>query len=122
MSTHNTFVSKLGSLAVLLLTLVCTGVGAQNPQTTVKGFIANVGQWPSEVLFAHRDGNLDIWITQNGIVFDQFEVTRAADKREGEVVRLGWTGSKGGSPTGEVYLPAQMNFFIGHPPHFDTSE
>ena len=116
MSTHNTFVSKLGSLAVLLLTLVCTGAGAQNPQTTVKGFIANVGQWPSEVLFAHRDGNLDIWITQNGIVFDQFEVTRAADKREGEVVRLGWTGSKGGSPTGEVYLPAQMNFFIGNNP------
>ncbi|MCX6139995.1 MAG: SBBP repeat-containing protein, partial [Candidatus Kapabacteria bacterium] len=107
-------------LFIVLIVGTCIGgignLSAQQSRSAVKGFIANVGQWPSEVLFAHRDGNLDIWITKHGIVFDQFEIKRATDMRDGQVVRLSWTGSTGGSAIGEVQIPSTMNFFIGNDP------
>lgn len=117
MNLRSTFIANLCFSLVLLGAIGSDSyIYAQSPQGSVKGFVANVGQWPSEVLFAHRDGNLDTWITKNGIVFDQYEIKRAAGIRDGQVVRLSWTGSAGGTPIGEVRSPSMLNFFIGKDP------
>lgn len=92
------------------------GMSGQGQKASIKGFVANVGQWPSNVLFAYRDGNLDTWITTTGIVFDQFEIQRSKGVRDGQVVRLNFMHSKGGSPVGEVQMPARVNYFIGRDP------
>lgn len=48
-----------------------TNVGTAN----LKGFIANVGQWPSHVLYAVRQNGANVWITRTGVVTDNFEVS-----------------------------------------------
>lgn len=33
-------------------------------------FIENKGQWPAEVLYLTRIGDLDAWITKQGVMYD----------------------------------------------------
>ncbi len=39
-------------------------------------FIENIGQWPSEVKYLARAGGMNAWITNNGVVYDYFQVKR----------------------------------------------
>lgn len=107
------FAARLSCLVSLVLVIATAGMSGQVQTPSVKGFIANVGQWPSEVLFAYREGNLDTWITRTGIVFDQFEIQRSKGVRDGQVVRLSFMNSKGGSPSGEIRSRSSVNFFVG---------
>ncbi|RPI69090.1 MAG: hypothetical protein EHM43_02880 [Ignavibacteriae bacterium] len=58
---------------------------------TVKGFIPNAGQWPSEVKYLCRTPGMDAWITTSGMVMDQYEVKGTS--RRGHVLRMQWQGS-----------------------------
>ncbi len=55
------------------------------------GLIPNIGQWPSEVLFLHRERNLDVWITKSGLVLNERD--RTEDGLRGQIVRYTWTGA-----------------------------
>lgn len=116
MNLVTSFTARLCCLVSLVVVFGWVGSAGQGHKSTVKGFTANVGQWPSEVLFAFREGNLDTWITRTGIVFDQFEIQRSKGVRDGQVVRLSFMNSKGGSPVGEVRAPVSVNYFIGRDP------
>jgi hypothetical protein len=39
-------------------------------------FIENKGQWPSEVKYLAKVGGMNAWITNSGIVYDYFQITR----------------------------------------------
>ena len=43
------------------------------PKNTLS-YIQNKGQWSKDVLFVVRTSSLDMWITENGVVYDQFEI------------------------------------------------
>ncbi|MFN9337858.1 MAG: SBBP repeat-containing protein [Candidatus Kapaibacterium sp.] len=43
------------------------------PKNTLS-YIQNNGQWSKDVLFVVRTSSLDMWITENGVVYDQFEI------------------------------------------------
>ena len=51
------------------------------------GFIPNVGQWPSNVLFMAQQQNAMVWITTSGVVVDEYSVDATAMARTGRVVR-----------------------------------
>jgi len=60
--------------------------GATNASTSgIKGFIANVGQWPTHVLYAVRQNGATVWITRTGVVTDQYTVSDGT--RSGTVIR-----------------------------------
>jgi hypothetical protein len=80
--------NAVGVLLGLLIALapMCAIAGTANTATSgVKGFIANVGQWPSNVLYAVRQNGADVWITRTGVVTDQYTVSDGM--RTGTVVR-----------------------------------
>jgi hypothetical protein len=39
-------------------------------------FIENKGQWPKEVRFLANIGGMNAWITNSGVVYDYFQITR----------------------------------------------
>lgn len=51
------------------------------------GFIRNVGQWPSEVLYAARLHSGFLWITRTGVVVDEFTIDAQLDLRKGTISR-----------------------------------
>ena len=87
-SYYRTFLSKLACLACLLALCTPRMLHAQavNVQTPgLPGFIANVGQWPSHVLYAVRQNGANVWITRTGVVTDSYTVRDGV--RSGTVVR-----------------------------------
>lgn len=71
---------------VVALTPAWTFAGATNTGASgVKGFIANVGQWPTHVLYAVRQNGATVWITRTGVVTDQYTVNDGT--RSGTVIR-----------------------------------
>lgn len=83
---------------------------------SINGFIPNVGQWPSHVLYLHREHNLNVWITTTGIVMDHHAVDLDAQLRTGHTVEVQWTGSRGGVAHSEHALPTRVNMFVGNNP------
>ncbi|MBM4178249.1 MAG: hypothetical protein FJ211_02820 [Ignavibacteria bacterium] len=55
--------------------------------TQLCGFIKNVGQWPSEVLYAVRTNQGVVWITRTGVVTDKYALHHSAGVRKGLVER-----------------------------------
>jgi hypothetical protein len=70
-----------GLTAALCLTLSLATSSPSFPQH--RTFIANMGQWPSHVLFGVRSTSADIWITRTGLVVDEY--TQSGDVRTGRV-------------------------------------
>ena len=71
----------LGLAAAIGLT---TSLTVAAPLLSPSGtFIANMGQWPSQVLFGVRSTSANIWITRTGVVVDEF--TRSGDVKMGRV-------------------------------------
>lgn len=82
-------------------------------QTRVAGFIANVGQWPSNVLFFVRRSNKDIWITRNGTICDSYRIEPELGLRTGSVTKQVFAGS---NPAGEIVVDkesARVTFLHG---------
>ncbi len=74
------------ALTIALAAPICLTAGT-SPMTAVDGFIANVGQWPSEVLFLARQNGANVWITRTGVVVDEFTIHANDGTRSGFVVR-----------------------------------
>ena len=83
---------------------------------SLKGFLPNVGQWPSHVLYLHREHNLNVWVTTTGIVMDHHAVDLDAQVRRGHTVNVQWAGSHGGVAHAEHALPTRVSMFLGNNP------
>ena len=99
-------------VSVLSIPVFSQGVGVPK----ISGFIPNYGQWPEEVRYVLPNDNLNVWVTQTGIVFDQFSVEDA--KRTGHVLRLTWTDANvlEQSYSKDVYDNTNVNIFTGASP------
>lgn len=53
----------------------------------LKGFVKNVGQWPTEVLYLARTSTGNVWITRTGVVHDKFTIERSSGVRSGTITR-----------------------------------
>jgi hypothetical protein len=83
----------------------------------VRGFIANQGQWPQDVLFLPQDRGLNTWITADGIIVDRFSVRTESDARVGQVVQATWTNAQRGSVVEtSAASGTTVRFFVGNDP------
>jgi hypothetical protein len=101
---------------------------------TNDGYIANRGQWNKEAVFLAQDGNLNLWVTDNGFVYDLRSSTSprtssrgvagprmaggrtgpSAERPSGHVVRVTFEGSDpSDSARGVTLAPSYRNYMIG---------
>ncbi len=78
---------------VLLLSLfLMTGAAWLGAAQHPSGFVANRGQWPNHVLFFARSEGLDVWVTTNGMVYDQHRYDAATSTMQGHAIECVWQG------------------------------
>jgi roadblock/LC7 domain-containing protein len=73
---------------LILCVLFCAAVNAQqlnNPQQTLNQtnksfFIQNKGQWDPEVKYLASIGGMNAWITNSGVVYDYYRITKNIDE------------------------------------------
>ena len=107
------------SLYIPLLVLIYIPLYSQN-----LFYIQNSGQWDDDVLFLSRTGNLNVWITRYGMVYDYYKIAEAEITDEftsstiyGQVVKISLQNVNseinqiGNNPRSGYY-----NFFIGNDP------
>ncbi len=104
----NTLLRHISLLAVIVAIIATSASSAVVPSAQVDGFIANVGQWPIEVLFCARQNGADVWITRTGVVVDAYDLDKANARRIGDIERQVIAGQSTparvsmGSPVGSV--------------------
>jgi hypothetical protein len=99
-------------------------------------YTENKGQWPKEVLYLCQSNGLDMWITQNGIVYNTFQdesapgkaakktrerINKPMDyneiKRKGHIIKLGFAQKNQQSVySGQKPIDGITNYFIGNNP------
>ncbi|MGI8710220.1 MAG: hypothetical protein ACR2LA_04420 [Acidimicrobiales bacterium] len=96
-------------------------------------FAENRGQWPDEVRFRAQVGGADLWVTDDGLVYDFYVldgVRPAADPAarpdptadepaatgHGHVVRMRFEGARTDRVTGRGLRSAYHNYFLGDDP------
>lgn len=128
-------VLKTGAALAVAASLGITLAGAQSATASAKPnaatlqakmardaehFVENKGQWDSRAKFLSRTPNLDLWVTNRGLVLDYYRNLRGgkADRREGQVLDMSFAGaSKSAKAVGlqksrliTQYLPAGKSF------------
>jgi hypothetical protein len=73
-------------------------------------FIENRGQWGDRAKYLLRTEGLDMWVTDNGVVYD----VRNEDR--GHVVRMTFAGTEVSHAHGVEQQPGVRNYFIGNDP------
>lgn len=110
-----TNVLRLFCLALIASALmpVVSGASVGVPSATVDGFIANVGQWPVEVLFCARQNGADVWITRTGVVVDAYALDKLNDRRIGDIERQVVVGQARPARVSMSEPIATVSFFRG---------
>lgn len=118
---------KVAFLSLLFLSAASELLIAQNAASLLSSsldrayFIENKGQWPAEVLFLHRTGGMEVWITRSGMNITCYQPGTAADGERTQVnahrVLLQYAGGKP-SPAREGREPmeAYFNYLAGQDP------
>lgn len=79
------------AVMIMALLLLVQGLASAtwNQQTGIRphGLIANVGQWPSHVLFLSRQPGGNVWITRKGVEVDRYTISESGELRSGTVER-----------------------------------
>ncbi len=90
-------------------------------------FIANKGQWDPSVRFLARKGNMNVWITGDGVTYDLYassysaamtplrRASEAPAGLHGHVIRFKWA-NPAARAEGIDRLPGCYNYFIGNDP------
>lgn len=85
-------------------------------------FVQNLGQWDAQAQFLAQSPGMNLWITEDGAVFDFHKTespqrsapdTQHSAKRKGHVVRMEFVGGTRVAPRGEVLLVGRHNYFLG---------
>jgi hypothetical protein len=80
---------KLRLVAVILFAVTLTSSAADLPKSV--GFVTNVGQWPAHVVAAAHAPGMNVWLTQTGVVVDEFIIS--ADRVHGNVIEETFPGA-----------------------------
>ncbi len=143
---------NMRTILLLLLLLLCSSVspGQSQPTSDVSQhamaeardmmrkhapiFIANRGQWPSQIRFGSRIQGLDMWVTNSSVLFDLHKnsaVEGSAQtsgpkngkdhpefvRRQGHILRMEFVGaSPEANASGMHPQPGRYNFFMGNDP------
>ncbi|MBK9182348.1 MAG: SBBP repeat-containing protein [Ignavibacteria bacterium] len=102
--------------SILVAFIVSAGeLSAQSlPRVSVEGFVANVGQWPAEVLFASRNNGSDVWSTRTGVVHDSYSISSAEGIRRGTIVREAFNGVNSRFRLSASTPTAKVHFIQGY--------
>lgn len=110
---------KLGVAALFGFLLPGVAGAHTTPRTAPSpsaAFIENRGQWDSRALFLSRTNGLDLWISQDGPVFDfnRLNLSNGGEKSmQGDVVRMSFVGARPTAFHGEGEQPGRYNYMIG---------
>lgn len=96
------FVATVGSCAF-----------AQTNGNSLHGFVPNVGQWPSDVLYMAQQQNATVWITKTGVVVDEYSVDQSTEIRSGRVVRENFSLTMSASSVNVEEGAATVSFIKG---------
>ena len=92
----NVLTESIIRLFALFTLLICalpsSGYANTDVHPNLVGFISNVGQWPSEVLFFVRQNGADVWITRTGVVLDEYQTSTESQERTGNVIQEAFSG------------------------------
>jgi hypothetical protein len=102
-----TFVSMLMALGSLHAGTVSTS----SPR--IDGLIANVGQWPSHILYMSRQAGVDVWITRFGVEVDRYGINAAAQERTGRLERRVFVDADPRARVSNSDEVCRVNFFRG---------
>ena len=112
---HMTYVLRqLCLLATLVALGTTTASSAGTPSARLDGFIANVGQWPVEVLFCARQNGADVWITRTGVVVDAYQIDKANALRIGDIERQVVVGQTTPARVSTGIPVSHVSFFRGN--------
>lgn len=85
-------------------------------------FIQNLGQWDARAQFLSRSPGVDVWLTDQGAVYDFYrlkenrgndELTRGKAKI-GHVVRMEFVGGTPSNVLGQGEVEGRFNYFVGN--------
>ncbi len=103
--------------AIAQLTIICivplaaATVTSSSPR--IDGLIANVGQWPSHILYLSRQAGVDVWITRFGVEVDRYGINAAAQERTGRVQRRVFVDADPRARVSNSPEVSRVNFFRG---------
>jgi hypothetical protein len=78
---------KYLSFLVNLIIWFAISAQGQEAQNLLNGidrrfFIENKGQWPKEVKYLCKTGGMNAWITDNGVVYDYYQIVRGNESKK----------------------------------------
>ncbi|MCX6140375.1 MAG: SBBP repeat-containing protein [Candidatus Kapabacteria bacterium] len=112
-------ISNSALFVFLLLLSLSPALVSAGPatSTSIDGFIANVGQWPSDVLYVARQNGADVWITRTGIVVDSYQTSVEDAMRTGTVLREAFRGINSGVRASTGPEVSRVSFVKGNDPN-----
>lgn len=109
------------SIANAVATMPAAGFAAL--KNSNMAFIQNEGQWDARAQFLAKAPGMNMWITEDGAVFDfRAEGSRIENERNpaenrnavrGHVVRMEFVGGRPSTVTGEGRLDGHLSYFLG---------
>lgn len=127
-----------GLMATLVLSSLAgaSGPASQAGHQAVQGtkfqFTENIGQWNSQARFLGRVPGMDIWVTNQGVVYDLYKLTEVPRqgrvpkplekvpnyRRSGHVIGMNFIGSSANSGAqGSQNLPSKFNYILNGKVH-----
>jgi len=91
--------------------LVASSIAAGPTNAGAAKFVENLGQWDSHARFLSQTGGLNLWLTQEGPVFEFREVGSSGVM--GHVVKMSFTNAQPTKLTGGGALPGRLNYLFG---------
>lgn len=90
-----------------------------------QSFVPNQGQWDARAQFLAKGPGMNLWITEDGAVFDFYRIQGSKESatnhksaidnsRIGHAVRMEFVGGNASSVVGEGKLEGTNNYFIGN--------
>jgi len=118
------FLVSMVQAAPVAKSAVLSRAATKTMDSAASAFIENKGQWDAQAHFLSRTNGLNLWVTDDGAVYDfnRFVRTPAGASRkrsgfiEGHVVRASFVNARPSAVSGEVELGGRYNYFIGNEP------
>lgn len=78
-------------------------------------YIKNVGQWDKHIQYLAKTPNMDVWVTDKGIVYDAYSYNKQGKQvvRKGTVLSMNFNSSTPIAAFSEDINPAVFNFYRG---------
>lgn len=78
-------------------------------------YIKNVGQWDKHIQYLAKTPNMDVWVTDKGIVYDAYSFNKQGKQvvRKGTVLSMNFNSSAPIITTSEDINPAVFHFYRG---------